>query len=61
MVGPLVEELFCGFPYGKILIKKHKGKVPKTFEQLEELPGVGHKVLPHPNLQATRHVKALVR
>ena len=27
----------------KILIKKHKGKVPKTFEDLEKLPGVGHK------------------
>jgi endonuclease-3 len=27
----------------EILIKKHKGKVPNTFEALEELPGVGHK------------------
>ena len=27
----------------KILINKHKGKVPKTFEELEQLPGVGHK------------------
>lgn len=27
----------------KILIDKHGGKVPKTFEELEELPGVGHK------------------
>ena len=27
----------------KILIKKYKGKVPKTFHELEELPGVGHK------------------
>jgi len=27
----------------KQLIKKHKGKVPKTFEDLEKLPGVGHK------------------
>ena len=27
----------------KQLIKKHKGKVPKTFEELEKLPGVGHK------------------
>ena len=25
------------------LIKKYNGKVPKTFEELEELPGVGHK------------------
>ena len=27
----------------KLLIKRHKGKVPKTFEELEKLPGVGHK------------------
>lgn len=26
-----------------ILIDKHKGKVPKSFEALEELPSVGHK------------------
>ena len=27
----------------KQLLKEHNGKVPKTFEQLEKLPGVGHK------------------
>lgn len=27
----------------KQLIDKHEGKVPDTFEELEELPGVGHK------------------
>ena len=27
----------------KILIEKHNGKVPDTFEDLEALPGVGHK------------------
>ena len=27
----------------KILIEKHKGKVPKSYEELERLPGVGHK------------------
>ena len=27
----------------RMLIEKHHGKVPKTFEELEELPGVGHK------------------
>ena len=27
----------------KQLMKKHGGKVPKTFEELEKLPGVGHK------------------
>lgn len=26
-----------------ILIKKYNGEVPSTFEELEELPGVGHK------------------
>ncbi len=27
----------------EILIKKYKGKVPKSFKALESLPGVGHK------------------
>ena len=27
----------------KILIEKHKGKVPKSYEELESLPSVGHK------------------
>ncbi len=27
----------------KILIEKHNGEVPNTFEELEALPGVGHK------------------
>jgi endonuclease-3 len=27
----------------KQVLEKHKGKVPKTFEELEKLPGVGHK------------------
>lgn len=27
----------------KILVEKHNGKVPKTYEELENLPGVGHK------------------
>ena len=27
----------------KILIEKHNGKVPRTYEELEELPAVGHK------------------
>jgi endonuclease-3 len=28
---------------GKMLMAKHAGMVPRTFEALEELPGVGHK------------------
>ena len=31
------------FYLSKTLIEKHKGKVPKTYEELELLPGVGHK------------------
>lgn len=27
----------------KILVEKHGGEVPRTFEELEALPGVGHK------------------
>ncbi len=27
----------------KILVKNYNGKVPRTFEELEKLPGVGHK------------------
>lgn len=27
----------------RIIVDKHKGKVPATFEELEALPGVGHK------------------
>ena len=27
----------------KTLVKKYRGKVPKTYEELEQLPGVGHK------------------
>jgi endonuclease-3 len=26
-----------------MLVEKHNGQVPRTFEELEELPGVGHK------------------
>lgn len=31
------------FTLSEIIIKKHNGKVPKSFKLLEELPGVGHK------------------
>ena len=31
------------FNLSKLLIENHGGKVPKTFEELEKLPGVGHK------------------
>ena len=31
------------FYLSKTLIEKHNGKVPNTYEDLEKLPGVGHK------------------
>ena len=31
------------FNLSKILVEKYKSKVPKTYEELEDLPGVGHK------------------
>ena len=31
------------FLLSKILVEKHNGKVPNNFEDLEKLPGVGHK------------------
>ena len=31
------------FYLSKTLVKKYKGKVPRTYEELEQLPGVGHK------------------
>ena len=31
------------YTLSKMLIEKHNSKVPKTFEELEKLPGVGHK------------------
>ena len=31
------------FYLSKILVEKYHGRVPKTFEELEKLPGVGHK------------------
>ena len=31
------------FNLSKTLVEKYKGNVPKSFEELEDLPGVGHK------------------
>ena len=31
------------FYLSKTLVEKYKGKVPRSFEELEQLPGVGHK------------------
>lgn len=27
----------------KIIVEKHRGRIPQTFEELEALPGIGHK------------------
>ena len=53
----------------KILVKNHKGKVPKTFEELEKLPGVGHKTASvvmsqgfgHPAFPVDTHIHRLAQ
>ncbi len=53
----------------KQLIEKHEGKVPKTFEELEELPGVGHKTASvvmsqgfgHPAFPVDTHIHRLAQ
>ena len=53
----------------KILIKEHDGKVPKTFEELEKLPGVGHKTASvvmsqgfgHPAFPVDTHIHRLAQ
>jgi len=53
----------------KILIEKHNGKVPKTFEELEKLPGVGHKTASvvmsqgfgHPAFPVDTHIHRLAQ
>ncbi|MDZ4852196.1 MAG: endonuclease III [Pirellulaceae bacterium] len=39
----------------KLLIEKHRGEVPDTFEELEQLPGVGHKTASVVMCQAFGH------
>ena len=53
----------------RILVEKHKGKVPKTFEELENLPGVGHKTASvvmsqgfgHPAFPVDTHIHRLAQ
>ena len=53
----------------KLLIEKHKGKVPNTFEELEKLPGVGHKTASvvmaqgfgHPAFPVDTHIHRLAQ
>ena len=53
----------------KILLEKHNGKVPKSFEELEKLPGVGHKTASvvmsqgfgHPAFPVDTHIHRLAQ
>jgi len=53
----------------KQLIEKHEGKVPETFEELEQLPGVGHKTASvvmsqgfgHPAFPVDTHIHRLAQ
>ena len=53
----------------KTLVEKYKGKVPRTFEELEELPGVGHKTASvvmaqgfgHPAFPVDTHIHRLAQ
>ena len=52
----------------EILIEKHNSEVPQTFEELEELPGVGHKTASvvmsqsfgHPAFPVDTHIHRLM-
>ncbi|MEX2589964.1 MAG: endonuclease III [Chitinophagales bacterium] len=52
----------------KIIVEKHDGKVPGTFEDLEALPGVGHKTASvvmsqafgHPAFPVDTHIHRLI-
>jgi endonuclease-3 len=39
----------------RLIIERHGGEVPRTFEELEELPGVGHKTASVLMVQAFNH------
>jgi endonuclease III len=53
----------------KLLIEKHKGIVPQSFEELEALPGVGHKTASvvmsqafgHPAFPVDTHIHRLAK
>ncbi len=56
------------FGLSNILIDKYKGEVPESFEELEELPGVGHKTASvvmsqafgHPAFPVDTHIHRLM-
>lgn len=53
----------------QLLIERHDGKVPRTFEELEALPGVGHKTASvvmwsafgHPSFPVDTHIHRLAK
>ena len=57
------------FNLSRIIIRDYNGKVPKTFEQLEKLPGVGHKTASvvmsqgfgHPAFPVDTHIHRLAQ
>ena len=57
------------YELSKILVKKFKGKVPESFEELEKLPGVGHKTASvvmsqgfgHPAFPVDTHIHRLAQ
>ena len=57
------------FELSKIIVKKFKGKVPESFEELEKLPGVGHKTASvvmsqgfgHPAFPVDTHIHRLAQ
>ena len=57
------------FLLSRILVKKFKGKVPESFEELEKLPGVGHKTASvvmsqgfgHPAFPVDTHIHRLAQ
>ena len=57
------------FELSRILVKKFKGNVPESFEELEKLPGVGHKTASvvmsqgfgHPAFPVATHIHRLAQ
>ena len=57
------------FNLSRIIIRDYNGKVPRTFEQLEKLPGVGHKTASvvmsqgfgHPAFPVDTHIHRLAQ
>ena len=57
------------YELSRILVKKFKGRVPESFEELEKLPGVGHKTASvvmsqgfgHPAFPVDTHIHRLAQ